>query len=330
MEVRIIPLSEKYRYLLTEYMQKIYPTFTINYIKYNINEAIIGNQKRITSLIVIDEKENIVGCHLSYNTKAWIHGKEVSVAWGHDTYLDSEYRKEIGIDFVLEISAIKNSFGLGLTIINIKLQKLFKTAIFIEGIRKYCVISPWIIWRKCQSIFKATPSIPTFPTEIQVGDISFIQCKAPEDILIPNNGYWNKDICEVDFIRDKDFLNKRFFHNPVHTYTIYTIKGESCYFVVRPIIFRGIYALMFADFRYDHTQPSLVRFMFKAIIRLCNKKKLGAILFTSNDQNIATILKKTKIYKSYPIAFVGGKKDVTSKDSYVLINAADSDGEIQK
>lgn len=331
MSAQIIPLSDEYRFSLAEYMHKIYPSFTKDYIDYNINEGILGNHERKSSFIVIDNNRNIVGCHLSFCTKAWIHGEELPVVWGHDTYLDSEYRKEIGLDFMLEIATIKNGFGLGLSDVNVKIQKKMRAAMLIDGVRKYCIISPWILWGKCQSFFNVSPKLPILPSLIRIGNNTIIQCKTPEDISIPNNGYWNKDICEVDFVRDKDFLNKRFFQNPVHTYTVYTIKGESCYFVLRPILFRDVPALMLADFRYEQIWSLFVHVMYKVLIKLCNMYKFGAILFITNDHHFKDLVEKSVIfYKSYPVAFVGGKKFLTSKDSFVFLSAADSDDEFHK
>ena len=330
MSARIIPLSEEFRISLAEYMRKIYPSFTNDYIDYNINEGIFGNQERNTSFIVVDDNMKIVGCHLSFSTKAWIHGKEVPVVWGHDTYLDTEYRRENGMDLVLEIAAIKNGFGLGLSDINVKIQKLIRSVVFVDGTRKYCILSPWIIWRKCQSFFKISHNLPALPIRINIGNNTIVQCKTPDDISIPNIGYWNKDICEVDFIRDKDFLNKRFFQNPVHTYYVYTIKGKSCYFVLRPILYRGLSSLMLADFRYQHTWPLFVHVMYKAVMKLCNMYKFAAIIFTTNDHHLKKLIKGFIICKSYPVAFVGGKENLTSKDPFVLLNAADSDDEFHK
>ena len=45
MSARIIPLSEEFRIPLAEYMRKTYPSFTKDYIDYNVNEGIFGNQK---------------------------------------------------------------------------------------------------------------------------------------------------------------------------------------------------------------------------------------------------------------------------------------------
>ena len=330
MSAKIIPLSAEYTATLAVYMHKKFPLYSEEYISFDIEEAINSNKETVTSFIVLDDNQNIVGCHLSFSTKAWIQDKEVTAIWGHDTYLDSEYRRELGMDLVLEIAAYKYGFGMGLTDINTKIQKLIRSNIFVDGVRKYCVLSPWIIWRKIQSFLKTPISVPSLPSVIHIADKSFTKCQSPKEILIPNNGYWNKGICEVDFIRDEEFLNKRFFQNPVHQYIIYTLKDESCYFVMRPVLFKGVYALMVVDYRYDNTKPEQIRLIFKAAQKVCNQKRLGAILFTTSDKNVKSLFDNNKLCRSYPVAFVSGKKNITSKDSIVYLTAADSDDEYHK
>ena len=330
MSAKIIPLSAEYTAALAVYMHKKFPLYSRKYILFNIEEAINSNKETVTSFIVLDDNLNIVGCHLSFSTKAWIQNKEVTAIWGHDTYLDSEYRRELGMDLVLGIAAYKYGFGMGLTDINTKIQKLIRSNIFVDGVRKYCVLSPWIIWRKAQSFLKISTSAPSLPPTIHLAGNIFIKCQSPKDILIPNNGYWDKGICEVDFIRDEEFLNKRFFQNPVHHYNIYTLKDVSCYFVLRPILFKGVYALMVVDYRYDNTKPEQIGLIFKAAQKVCNQKRLGAILFTTSDKNVKSLFDNNKLCRSYPVAFVGGKKNITSKDSIVYLTAADSDDEYHK
>lgn len=330
MSAKIIPLSAEYTATLAVYMHKKFPLYSEEYISFDIEEAINSNKETVTSFIVLDDNQNIVGCHLSFSTKAWIQDKEVTAIWGHDTYLDSEYRRELGMDLILEIASYKYGFGVGLTDINIKIQKLIRSNVFVNGVRKYCVLSPWILWRKAQSFLRIPSSAPSLPSTIHLTNKIFTKCQSPKEILIPNNGYWNKDICEVDFIRDDEFLNKRFFLNPVHHYYIYTLKDESCYFVLRPILFKGVYALMVVDFRYDNTKPEQIRLIFKAAQKVCNQKRLGAILFTTSDKNVKSLFDNNKLCRSYPVAFVGGKKNITSKDSIVYLTATDSDDEYHK
>lgn len=330
MSAKIIPISAEYTDSLAVYMHNRFPLYSKEYISFNIDEAIDSNKENATSFIAVDDNRNIVGCHLSFSTKAWIHDKEVTAIWGHDTYLDSEYRRELGMDLVLEMAAYKFGFGLGLTDINTKIQKLIRSNIFVDGVRKYCILNPWILWRKFQSFLKKPTSAPSLPSVIHIADKSFTNCQSPKDIQIPNNGYWNKNICEVDFIRDKDFLNKRFFKNPVHLYYIYTLKNEFCYFVLRPVLFKGVYALMIVDFRYDNTKPAQIELIFKAAQKVCYQKRLAAILFTTSDKNVKSLFDNNKLCRSYPVSFVSNKKNFTSKDSIVYLTAADSDDEYHK
>ena len=73
---KIIPMSEEYRDKLIEYMHKKYPTFTDAYIQYDVNEAIGTPETGTKSIIVVNDNDEIVGCHLCFITKAWIKGKE--------------------------------------------------------------------------------------------------------------------------------------------------------------------------------------------------------------------------------------------------------------
>lgn len=251
-----------------------------------------------------------------------------TIYWGHNTYLDEEYRRIIGMDLVLEIAAIKNGFGYGLTDINFKIQSLIKSNIFINGIRKYKKIYWWFVYNLLLRELKVTPRIPTnLPQIVSHKKESFQLCSTAEKIKTPNNGYWYKDICEIDFIRDNNFIIKRFLSNSVHKYFLYTNTDKNCYFVVRPIIKKNLLCLQVSDIRYQQTQPEEVQHIFKAIEILCKKIHAGAIFFTTSDNNIKKLFKDSKFCKSYPIAFVCGKKNVSSANANVIINAADSDDE---
>ena len=331
MKANIIPMSEAYKGKLTAYLKQKFPLYTDTYIDYDVKES-IGDQKNGTeSLIVVNEEDNIVGCHLCFITKAWIKGEERRVVWGHNTYLDEDYRRIIGMDLILKIAAIKNGFGYGLTDINYKIQKLIKSTIFINGLRKYYKTNPWYLWGLILKISKIKPKIPTvLQTTIQIKDEIFHLCKNSEEIDIPNEGYWNKEICEVDFIRDNEFLNKRFFCNTVNKYYVYTNSISNCYFVVRPILHNGILCLQISDLRYHHSLSYMAKLIFHAIDKICRNIHAGAILFTTSDKNIRNLFIENKFCKSYPVAFVCGKKDVTSENAYIIVNAADSDDEFHK
>ena len=325
---RIIPMSEEYRDKLIEYMHKKYPTFIDAYIQFDVDEAIGTKESGTKSIIVINDNNEIVGCHLSFITKAWIKGEEKTIVWGHNTFLEEEYRKIIGLDFMLEIHSIKDGFGYSLSDINAKIQKKFKSTVFISGLRLYSLFKISLFWSIACKPFGKVLKIPTqLPQNILVKNDTFYLCKNARDIHIPNNGYWNKDICEVDFIRDEFFLNRRFFNNPVNKYYVYTNQERNCYFVVRPILQNGFLSVQMVDCRYMPHQQEIAYNIFTAIERICMTIHAGKIFVTTSDKLFKSILENKKLCKSWPIAFVCGKCNVSSKDSYIIVNAADSDGE---
>lgn len=325
---KIIPMSEEYRDKLIEYMHKKYPTFTDAYIQYDVNEAIGTPETGTKSIIVVNDNDEIVGCHLCFITKAWIKGKEELVIWGHNTFLDEEYRRTMGLDFVIEINSFKNGFGYSLTDVNAKIQKKIKGIAFVSGLRLYSIPKYSLCWCFAHKIIGKVPRVPSeLPHNLLLKNESFYLCNSANDIIIPNNGYWNKDICEVDFVRDKDFLNKRFFNNPVNKYFVYTNQEKKCYFVVRPILQDGFLSVQMVDCRYMPHQQEIAKNIFSAIEKISMTIHAGKIFVTTSDTFIKAILEKKKLCKSWPIAFVGGKCNVSSKDSYIIVNAADSDGE---
>jgi len=326
-------MSEKYRQSLSDYLHFLYPTFSDVYISYCVDEAIGEDGARSDALIVIDDNEKIVGCHLCFNTKALVAGKLENVVWGHDTFLDEGYRKYVGLDFVLKISSIRNGVGYGLTDKNIKIQKRLR-AVFVKGIRQYHIALlkrlPFALLVKGLKIVGINYNKPfIFPNKLSVKGNLFSLCYSPREINIPNNGFWNKDYWDVDFIRDEEFLNKRFFNNPVNHYYVYSFDEGGGYVVVRPTVFKGLPCIVIADFRYDMSRPELARIIFKAVKIICRRGHFVFLSFITSDPNVMNIFKDGPTIKSYPVAFVGGKNWFPTPETSVMVTLSDSDGEFR-
>lgn len=325
---RIIPMSEEYRDKLIEYMHQKYPTFTDAYIQYDVNEAIGTKETGTKSIIVVNDNDEIVGCHLCFITKAMIKGEVKVVVWGHNTFLDEEYRRTMGLDFVIEINSYRNGFGYSLTDVNAKIQKKIKGIAFVSGLRLYRIPTFSFCWYIAYKLYGRTPKVPIdLPHLILLSNDTFNLCNSANDIIIPNDGYWNKDICEVDFIRDRDFLHRRFFNNPVNKYFVYTNKERNCYFVVRPILHNRILSIQMVDCRYIPHQIETAKNIDKAVKKICSSIHAGKIFYTTSDRLFKSIYEKKMFCKSWPIAFVCGKCNASSEESYIIVNAADSDGE---
>ena len=116
-QIQIIDYSDEWRSKLRDYLKKTFLSYSEAYIEYSLDHS----TDRVPSKIVINSGGEIVGCHLYYCTKAIIKGEEIETQWGHDTYLNKDYRSSFGLDFMLYIHSIKG-FGVGLSGINKKIQ----------------------------------------------------------------------------------------------------------------------------------------------------------------------------------------------------------------
>lgn len=317
MDYRIINYNESYREKLLGYLLKIAPYFSKEYADYCIAQA-ESNPIALSSIIVVDDNENIVGCHFVFGTKVMIDGEEKEVGWGHDTYLDVEVRRNMGLDFVLAINKIPG-FGIGLTRVNSALHHKMKS-IFFENLNNYVypvITLPTSFFHRRKALAKKEI--------ISINNHSFRHVTEASAIHYLNQGYWFKNSKDIDFVRDEAFMSSRFFNNPVFKYTVYQLDDAYCYFVVRPVLFKGIPTCLLVDFRYDPTHLEQIELIFKAVNKIAVKSNLGLVLVMNNDEHVATYLMKNKLMRKKSIEFVTGKsKNITAK-STSFVTSADAD-----
>lgn len=317
MEYKIVNYNIEYKEKLRDYLHLISPHFSDSYIEYIIDCA-EAKEDEIKSMIVVDEGNNIAGCHLFYNTKVVIKGEVRNIAWGHDTFLNEKARRQIGLEFVLKINNT-SQFGIGLSQINKEIHKKTKST-FFDNLYNYV----YPIYTFPISLFRRKPII-TGPQTIKVDNFNFTKVNSSDCLNIPNEGFWNLYNCDVDFIRDAFFMNKRFFHNKVHDYIVYQLDGESCYYVVRYILFRKIPTLYLVDFRYDLRKPQLFDAIIKASEKLAKKEKLGMILLMSNDSYAYNVLRKKYMLVRKTTDFISSRKLKIANSASSFITAADAD-----
>lgn len=317
---KIIDYSSEWHDKLITYLKKIFPTYLDSYIEYCIHHS----TDRVPSIIVINDNNDIVGCHLYFCTKALIKGEIVDTQWGHDTFLDPEYRAEIGLDLILRTIATK-SFGIGLTDINEKIQKKLK-AVFFKGVYTYYTITRKVLYSPFQALFHIEPKLYD-EDSLSLGGYRFHRVKKVEELEIPNRGFWFNGMNDIEFVRDDSFLKERFLDNKVHKYIMYTYKhlDDNCYFVVRKTHYRGMPALTLSDYRY--TNADMIKLILDATKKIARKSNIGIILFVSGDHNLSESIKGTLYYGS-PIDFVANNKMVYGMT--FCITGADSDADFFK
>lgn len=315
---RILEYSANWRDALSIYMHKVFPTYSDSYIKYCIDHS----AGHVPSIIVTNEKNEIVGCHLYYCTKVLLNGKVIETQWGHDTFLDQNYRKEAGVDFLLARKKIP-TFGVGLTETNAKMRKLMKS-VFLSGVYNYYTITPMLFLTPFQKILHLQTNVKEI-SEITVGDVVFKKTSSSMDIPIPNDGFWFKDYNELDFIRDAEFINDRFLNCMVYDYKVFA--SMDSYFVVRLSSYRGFPAMMLSDFRYDPFKKDSAISMLKAVRKLAVKSKIGIIYFVCRDREVEKFFKRKLHYKT-PIDCIASYNIPANID--FTLSGGDSDAEFLK
>lgn len=321
-ECNIINYSEIWREKLWRYMRKTFPKYSDAYIDYCLN----CSADKMPSKIVLNGEDEIVGCHLYFCTKVFLNGEEINTHWGHDTFLDSDYRPEIGLDLMLMTKKIRG-FGLGLTNVNERLQRVMKK-VFFNGVYTYYIINWKIPFSPIQKSFHIKPKLYN-KESLRVGEHVFTRVTDAANMNIPNNGYWSMGYRDIDFVRDADFLNRRFVCNNVHSYLLYTstINGNPCYFVVRQALYRGMPAVTLSDYRYCGDDKSAADIIFKAVKKITTKSNVGILLFVCGDKNMDQVIKRNIHYKS-SMDFVSSMN--LSDGLSFCITGADSDADFLK
>ena len=110
-EYKLIDYNDSYYHKLQLFLKRINPQFSDEYIKFIADNAQCDNED--PAILVVDEYNNIVGTHLYYYTKAKVRDKVVPIRWGHDTFLEEEYRRYAGLDLVIATKE-RYSFGIGI------------------------------------------------------------------------------------------------------------------------------------------------------------------------------------------------------------------------
>lgn len=317
-DYKIEKFSPSWHDALLAFMQKTYPRKSLKYIEYCIGHS--GG--RVPSLMVINADNEVVGSHLYFCTKARLNAEIIETQWGHDTYLNKEYRKDAGVDFLLARKKIP-AFGVGLTETNAKMRKLMKS-VFLKDVFNYYTVTSSVMLSPFQKLFGIKPSIKNLDY-VKVKDKLFKRVYSSDDINIPNEGFWYKGYNDLDFIRDAEFLDYRFFYCNVHDYKVFA--SDDSYFVVRESSYRGIPALILSDFRYNPSDSTSAAKLMQAVMKLARKSHLGIVCFVCGDKNVDTFFRHKIHYKTH-LDFITSYK--ISPDTSFSLSGGDSDAEFLK
>lgn len=313
--------SDAYRDRLKAYLKKIAFNSSNEYVDYCVNHS----SGKYRSFIVVDETDNIVGCHLNFNTQLLNKGESIDVVWRHETFLDKDFRNSAGLEFVLTINRGSNGLGIGLSDVNRIVLKKLNSSIWMDTVYNYFLLDLYFPLGVLKKILKRQLK-PLKKRDIVKTKVPFKLVKNTKEIIVPNNGFWYEDIIDYDLKRDNDYLEYRFLNNKVFDYAVYEYHddmGNSCYFVVRSILYHGIPAVLLVDYRY-YGSPCLMKYILTAVKSIARSNHIGLVQTTGGMEVVENVFKSIFCIKRQAECIIDKTLKPKSSD-YISITPADSD-----
>ncbi len=323
--MKVVNYEPKYYLRLLKYSKSVWPWKTEEYLRYRLFQIPEDPSDNKYNLLLINEQDEIVGCNLFIKTKAKIYEIEKEVHWSHDLYVTEIHRGLDSIRLILRENAMRTSFGIGSTEINNLIQKARNTN-YISVANSILIFNIWaapVLVRKYLLRYKQMFFKNIYPDRLYIGNNYFEKINNVNNVNVPNDGYWF-DGLDIDFVRDKHYLQNRFFNN-FNNYYFYKLINrnaiyDDCYFVVRPILQRGIPILSLVDFRFNLNNIKQFKLILKGASALAKMNRIGFVYFLTN-----LTIKKIDLF---PVAIRRNNKQeiltrypFKSKPSLIITNA---------
>lgn len=287
---------------------------------------------QIEDNVVVTYNGDIVGCNLYLRTLATIKGELRSISWSHSTYLAPEHRRYIGMQFFVTSCTKENIWGFGLTEINRRIHKL-NDSIFCGESRAYILTLPTTLAKGiCLDYIGAKLNINyDFPNIFVVDGRTFTRCFCSEDHKVPDNGFWNPSVLNADFVRDQNFIRKRFYDYP-NGYFVYNVRRDSSYdelyFVFKIRTVNGLPTIFLVDYRFKLSNLHGFATILNSLCHIASINSIDKIYFftTLPSQYIAS--------KYGTISSYGSKSDIVTntygmtENSFLMVTPADADCEL--
>lgn len=289
---------------------------TYDCLQYLLNNQSCTEEKQ---LIVRNNKKLIVGCNLFLKSRAHFLDHEEDIYWSHSTYLEPSYRASCGIKLMMKVEERENVFGFGLTDINEKLQHLIGN-VFLSSSIAYLVQIP-----SSALNFSAGKDNCGIPEYFETAGRTWKRIRRSHELQYPNEGYWNKEKLSVDFVRDEDFIRRRFLNHYKEYYIYSQVQPkESVYFIWRYIHYNDSIAVYLVDYRFSIDNPAQMKGIVDALVYIALLNHIQRI-FVFSTIGLPQPEYPTSIYGSPSLIVTN---HIMSKDTTVFVTPADSDCEL--
>lgn len=264
--------SKNYSYFV-DFNRSVYPhrRQIENSLKYRMSQNPYADDE-FDNVILTKEDDIIIGQAIKMPS-VFIYKNIVQASyWTMDYFVDPESRNSLaGLSIALEAVKLKNHFAIGLTPESLAIHTALKEKMIGYMYKFYRIENYFKAFFQYFSIKKKKQiNAGAAPDEIKVKDSVFLRVTDPKDI-VSGEGFYNKDILE--FTREEKFLRWRFFHHH-DKYLVYRIKNGdnetllTNYFVVRPMIWKKMRALLLVDYRFPVTDPEIFSLILSALKKL--------------------------------------------------------------
>ncbi len=242
-----------------------------------INHPLINHQPNIFLAVLNDE---VVGQEVFLPLKLWSNKSEYHGFWGQDIIALPEVRNlGVGAELVKTSDTIDNMFVIGLTPISLRIYK--RKGYHIYDFQKLIKLRSVFTLAKVFFKIKSNKDL-SFPEEISVNKMSFKKQTSAPDI---NCNYWNEDYLE--FSRDKDFLNWRFFGLYDYFHFYFNNSAESpLYFVLKEMKWKNMNFIALVDYRLKVEDKASLSLLLRAINKIVNKTGANGIITACSDKNL--------------------------------------------
>ena len=315
---------------LVEFNQKTFPRRNAieESLQHRFSKNPFYNREEEKSLLAI-EHETIIGQLLMMPSSFKYRDALHTAYWGMDYIVTSDQRGgAAGMLLCKKALKEKYHFGIGLSKLSLPICLAFNEQI-VGAMNKYIKIHRPLTFL---DIFNKKSSIHqnTFPQYIKIGRYRFERIFNPDKIE-NNNGYWNTDE-KLEFSRNQDFLNWRFFQEP-QKYCVYHLEDSetpySSYFVVRQKFWKKRKCLLLVDYRVgDLSHFDLI---LKATSKISKLNKFSATITGGSMETLQSTLKRNLFFRfGEKMEIVTNYSEIFSESKTsrpIMVTFADSDCE---
>lgn len=313
---------------LQDYMQYVYPYRDIRYLEWWLSNIDSGDEEDWAKCYLVMEGDDVIGCTSANPVELLWKNERYKFSFIGNTIISTE-KRGLGISKSLynTVNLYSNWLSVGITDIAWKIQpKYVKNFTPISPVRIYITANINVLGQLFKRLFKSNGKGEkhfVMPEQIKVrNNAFFVKVNDVGRIDVPQSGRWTGD--KVELIRDKEYLNKRFFDiYCADRYGVYKFEKDGKlegYIVLRKMYYAGFDMVSVVDYRFMDCHDE--RQAFAAANKLAKTNNIGFV-FGMSSRKYGFIGFPFLVIMPKKLNCAVGTKEIDFGD--MLVTSADSD-----